>query len=151
MVGFDTVAVADLDRDGTDEVIYIESPNGSGPVRESCALIVDRGRLRCWSGPDFRDASIGLNQGELLSRGWILSGGGPFAVPDTGPLIPGNGKSLWFYQPISREGDPLCCSSVHASLWLEALPVGGRFETGQILRSELDSMGKPLRTDTLHP
>jgi hypothetical protein len=146
--GFDDVTAVDLDRDGTDELFFVDAIYGTGAYFESCALAVREGRILCWPGPDFALDSIALRDGETLYKGWIPVAGPPTET-GSGPMRAAPGRSLWYFTPIYAPGDPNCCSSVGASLWLEARPAGGRFETGLLLRALEDSLGAVVSVDTL--
>jgi hypothetical protein len=148
--GLDTVLAIDLDDDGTDEIFFLDRIYGTGAIFEPCALAVFGGTLRCWSGPNFELARAALRPGESLFMGWIPVGGGPQRGPRWGRPMPSPGGSLWYFTPVYREGDGNCCPSAGASLWLEARPRTGRFETGLVLRTREDSTGALIGTDTLH-
>jgi hypothetical protein len=146
--GFADVTAADLDEDGTDELFLLDAVYGTGAIFETCALTVREGRILCWSGPDFALDSTALRAGETLYKGWIPVPGPP---TDAGsrPVLIGPGRTLWYFTPVYAVGDPNCCSSVGASLWLEARPEGGRFETAQLLRVQEDSLGGVVSIDTV--
>jgi hypothetical protein len=151
--GFVDVTVVDLDQDGADELFLLDAIYGTGAMFEACALTVRDGRILCWSGPDYSLGSLALREGEALYKGWIpVAGpppgaGGSDTMSDTMRVMPG--RSLWFFTPIYAEGDPNCCASVGGSLWLEARPTGGRFETGLLLRVQEDSLGAVMSVDTV--
>jgi len=146
--GFDDVTAVDLDQDGIDELFMVDAIYGTGAFFESCALTVLEGRIVCWSGPDFALGSLALGDGETLYKGWIPVAGSPTEATG-GPMRIAPGRSLWYFTPIYAPGDPNCCSSVGASLWLEARPAGGRFEAGLLLRALEDSLGAVVSVDTL--
>lgn len=148
--GLDTAIAIDLDGDGTDELFYLNRIYGTGAIFESCALAVSAGKLRCWGGPDFDLPRQALQAGETLFKGWIPVSGGPGSGGGVGGLALAPGQSLWYFTPVYREGDANCCSSAAASLWLEAHPRAGRFETGLVLRTREDSTGAIVGTDTVH-
>lgn len=147
--GLDTVLAVDLDGDGADELFYIDQVYGTGAMFESCALSVAAGRLRCWSGPEFPSASAVLGRGELLYKGWIQVAGGPGEARETaGPMF-ATGRSIWYFTPVYRDGDANCCSTSGATIWVEARPRNGRFETGFVLRVREDSSQVVTGVDTL--
>jgi hypothetical protein len=147
--GLDTVLAIDFDGDHTDELFYLNRICGTGAAFESCALAVTVGRLRCWSGPDFTVPPGVLQKSETLFKGWIPVAGGPGKGERAGVLTLAPGGGLWYFTPVYREGDPNCCSSAGASLWLEARPGAGRFATGPLLLAREDSTGAILGIDTI--
>lgn len=145
--GFDTVDVADLDGDGSDEVFIVNQVYGTGAIFEDCALTMERGTFRCWSGPEFPARSQVLQPGERTMKGWMRQPSGPGDSAGSAALH--SGGRAWYWTPIYRDGDPNCCPSAHASLWVEAIPRGGRFVTGLWLRTTEDSLENILGIDTL--
>lgn len=147
--GLDTVLAVDFDGDGADELFYIDHVYGTGAMFEPCALSVAAGRLRCWSRPEFLHPATVLGRGELLYKGWIQVSGGPGEARETaGPMF-APGRSLWYFTPIYRDGDANCCPTSGATLWVEARPRNGRFETGLVLRVREDSSQVVTGIDTL--
>lgn len=147
--GLDTVMVLDLDGEGSEELLIVNSVYGTGSIFEVCALAVAAGAFHCWTGPDFPPGSRGLRDGESLKKGWVFGFGGPEVGPVPPAAFPGTGRSLWYETPVYRDGDGNCCPSANASLWVEARPRNGRFETGLWLRATEDSARAILRLDTL--
>lgn len=148
--GLDTVLAVDFDGDGADELFYIDQVYGTGAMFEPCALSVAAGRLRCWNGPEFPSGSAVLGRGELLYKGWIQMAGGPGEARETaGPMF-ATGRSIWYFTPVYRDGDANCCPTSGATLWVEARPRNGRFETGLVLRVREDSSQVVTGVDTLH-
>jgi hypothetical protein len=148
--GVSRIQGLDLDGDGTTELFMEWSIYGTGGIFDTCVLTLLRDRLGCWTGPDFLGADVARHTGEQLRKGWIRRGGAP--VPIEAPGSPDSlteGRSLWYFTPLYREGDPNCCGSVGASLWLEARPRRGRFETGFVLRVTEDSLGNAAAFDTV--
>lgn len=147
--GLDTALAIDFDGDGSDELFLVNRVYGTGAIFESCAIAVIAGKLRCWTGPEFPEQEETLRAGEVLFKGWIEAGEGPSARydPNAPRYVPR--RSLWYTTPVYREGDANCCPTANASLWVEARPHNGRFETGFVLRSVEDSTGTVLRVDTL--
>jgi hypothetical protein len=147
--GLDGVRAVDLDGDSSDELFFVTHVYGTGAIFEPCALTDDGGRLRCWSGPDFRGSDRALRPGETTRKGWI-----PVAGPGRPPASPkeltlGGGRSLWYFTPVYADSDPNCCGSVGASLWLEARPNKGEFVTTTLLRGSEDSLGRVVAFDTI--
>ncbi|MGE0159748.1 MAG: hypothetical protein AB7T31_10085 [Gemmatimonadales bacterium] len=149
MHGFEDVTAADLDGDGTDELFFVDAIYGTGAMFETCALTERAGRILCWSGPDFALDTLALGLDETLRKGWIPVSGPPTGPSDAGSFLVAPGRSLWFFTPIYAPDDPNCCSSLNASLWLEARPMAGRFQTGMLLRAREDEIGNVLSVDTL--
>ncbi|HSB56139.1 MAG TPA: hypothetical protein VLD58_17380 [Gemmatimonadales bacterium] len=147
--GLDTALVVDLDGDGSDELVFVGQVYGTGAIFEECTLAVVERTFRCWSGPEFPPRGTALREGEVLMKGWLRSFGPPGADRETAGPAYATGKSLWYETPVYREGDPNCCNSTLASLWVEAVPAKGRFETGRWLRVTEDSNQAIVRIDTL--
>lgn len=146
--GLEGAQVIDLDGDGTDEILLTNHIYGTGNIFEVCALAVVAGRWRCWKGPDFPERDEVLRPGEALFKGWIQEGGPPGESRDTANEVR-TGNSLWYFTPVYLENDANCCPSANASLWVEARPHNGRFETGLVLRTHEDSNQTILTIDTL--
>jgi hypothetical protein len=147
--GLDTVLAVDFDGDGTDELFYIDHDYGTGASFVPCALAVTGARLHCWREAEYPAQEV-LSQGEVFYKGMIPMFGGPDAARETGDPIYATGKSLWYFTPIYRDGDANCCPTSGASLWLEARPRNGQFETGLVLRVREDSNQVVIGADTLH-
>lgn len=148
--GIDTALVIDLDGDRTDELFFVDHAYGTGAMFEPCALAVTAGRFQCWKGPVFPGSDV-LSSGELFYKGWVPMYGGPEVERESAGPIYATGKSLWYFTPIYREGDANCCPTSGASLWVEARPRNGQFETGLVLRVREDSNQVVIGADTLHP
>ncbi len=143
--GLERVRAADFDGDGTDELFLTNRVYGTGAIFETCALTDDRGRLRCWSGPDFGAASRALRAGESFRKGWI-----PVQGPNQPPgSAPTGSRSLWYFTPIYADSDVNCCSSLGAAFWLEARPDSGQFRTALLLRTVEDTTGRVVSYDTI--
>jgi hypothetical protein len=147
--GLDTVLAIDLDRDGSDELFYVDRIYGTGAMFESCALAVVGGKLQCWSGPDFPARDQLLHAGESLFKGWVQVPTGPGEASSEETRLYAPGRSLWYTTQVYRDGDANCCPTGEASLWLEARPLQGRFQTGLVIRTREDSTGAILGADTL--
>lgn len=146
--GLDTVAIVDLDQNGTDEILYVLHLYGTGAVYDLCAITVDAGRFRCWEVPPDSLPPGALRDGEEVHLGWRPFPDGP-GEQRGGPLRLEPARPIWVSTPVFRNEDPQCCSSASVSLWRELVSRDGRFVTGRFVRAYEDSVGHIRRTDTL--
>jgi hypothetical protein len=147
--GLDTALAVDLDGDGSTELFVVNRIYGTGAAFEECALTVEAGAIRCWSGPEFPAQDKVLQAGEVLMKGWGRDLGGPGVNrEEAGPQF-APGKSLWYRNSVYHTGDPNCCPSANATLWVQAIPRNGHFETGLWLRTTEESTEAIIRIDTL--